>query len=524
MSHPTSSMQRRTLLRAVGAAFLGATAGLPALTSSAHAEDAVAAEKRPLRQLRGMWIASVVNINWPSKTGLTPEVQMAEYLAWLDVAQSRRLNAVFAQIRPTADAFWPSPFEPWSQYLSGVQGQDPGYDPLAFMISAAHERGLAFHGWFNPYRVSMQADPSKLVATHPARVHPDWVVPYAGKLYYNPGLPEVRAFVQDAIMDAVSRYDLDGVHFDDYFYPYPVGTQVFNDDAAFAAHGAGFPDRAAWRRHNIDLLVSEMQGRVRDVKPEVAWGVSPFGIWRNAATDPLGSATGGTQSYDANHADTRGWVRNGLLDYIAPQIYWHIGLPVADYAALAPWWAGVADGTDVQLWIGQAAYKVTTAGQPAAWFQTPELSSHLTLNKAHPQIGGDIWYNANDVRADRIGSISQVVADHYSHPALPPLLPRLAAGPRPHHPVITKAELGDDGVSLCFHATAHQTPRLYAIYRFTCGGEHDFTDGRNLIAVLPGGRDGAWTDPTGTSDVTYHVTALDAANRESTPSPARCPN
>jgi uncharacterized lipoprotein YddW (UPF0748 family) len=358
----------------------------------------------------------------------------------------------------------------------------------------------------------MQADPAKLVPTHPGRIHPEWMVPYAGKLYYNPGLPEVRAFVQDAIMDAVSRYDLDGVHFDDYFYPYPVGTQVFNDDAAFAAHGGGWTDRAAWRRHNIDLLVTEMQARVRAAKPEVAWGVSPFGIWRNAASDPLGSATAGTQSFDANHADTRRWVRDGLLDYIAPQLYWHIGLAVADYAALAPWWAGVADGTDVQLWIGQAGYKVALTGQPAPWFDPTELSRHLTLNAGYPQVGGDIWYNANDVRADRIGSISQVVADHYPHPALPPLLPRLAGGRRPHHPVITSARLTADGVALSFHATAHGVPRLYAVYRFG-DADRDFTDGRNLVAVLPGGRDGTWTDPDGTDSVTYHVTALDAAAR-----------
>jgi uncharacterized lipoprotein YddW (UPF0748 family) len=445
---------------------------------------------------------------------------MAEYLAWLDVAKARNLNAVVVQIRPTADAFWPSTLEPWSQYLTGTQGQDPGYDPLAFLISAAHERGLAFHAWFNPYRVSMQADPAKLIPEHPARRHPDWVVPYAGKLYYNPGIPEVRAHCQDAIMDAVTRYDLDGVHCDDYFYPYPVGTQVFPDDATYATYGDGFTDKPAWRRHNIDLFVQELQARIRDAKPEVMWGVSPFGIWRNASADPLGSATNGTQSYDANHADTRTWVRNGWLDYIAPQIYWNIGLPVADYGVLAPWWAGVAEGTDTQLFIGQAAYKVAATGQPTAWFDPAELSKHVALNASHPGIGGDLWYNANDVRQDRIGSVSKVVADHYQNPALPPLLPRLASGQPPHHPVISSIAFGDNGLDLRFHSTANQTPRLYAVYRFT-GEEYNFDDRRNLVAVVPGGRDGVWTDPDGDATAVYFVTALDSANRESSPSPGR---
>ncbi|NUP60957.1 MAG: family 10 glycosylhydrolase, partial [Nonomuraea sp.] len=173
----------------------------------------------PLRQMRGMWIASVVNINWPSKPGLTADEQKAEYLAWLDVAVQRKLNSVFVQIRPTADAFWPSPYEPWSQYLTGTQGQDPGYDPLGFAVEETHKRGLAFHAWFNPYRVSMQPDPAKLHPDHPGRKNPGWILPFGGKLYYNPGLPEVRKFCQDAMMDAVTRYDIDGLHFDDYFYP-----------------------------------------------------------------------------------------------------------------------------------------------------------------------------------------------------------------------------------------------------------------------------------------------------------------
>jgi uncharacterized lipoprotein YddW (UPF0748 family) len=326
----------------------------------------------PKRQFRAMWIASVVNIDWPSATGLSETALKAEFDQWLDLARRLNFNAVVVQVRPTADAFWPSPYEPWSQYLTGVPGQDPGWDPLGFMVAEAHKYNLEFHAWFNPYRVSMPSpaagpDINKLAPGAPARAHPDWVLPYpvgtaASRLYYNPGLPEVRQFVEDAILDAVNRYDIDGVHFDDYFYPYPAAGQDFGDDATYAQHGAGFASKADWRRHNIDLLVQEMGQRVHAAKPWVKFGVSPFGIWRNVAADPLGSDTFGTQSYDANFADTRKWVKNGWLDYITPQVYWNIGLPVADYAKLVPWWADVVAGTKVQLYIGQADYKVAAAG------------------------------------------------------------------------------------------------------------------------------------------------------------------
>lgn len=321
---------------------------------------------------------------------------------------------MFLQVRPTADALWPSPYEPWAQCLTGVQGQDPGWDPLGTAVREAHARGLELHAWFNPYRVANHTDPSRLVATHPARLHPDWVLPYGGKLYYNPGLPEVRTFVQDAMLDAVSRYDIDGVHWDDYFYPYPVAGQVFADDAAYEEYGADFPDRAAWRRDNTDLLVSGMAERIKEIKPGARFGISPFGVWRNAATDPLGSDTrAGVQTYDDLHADTRKWVKEGWIDYICPQIYWNIGFAAADYAKLLPWWAETVRGTGVGLYVGEALYKAGDPAQPAAWQDPAELSRHLDLAATHPEVGGHVFFSAQHVEADRIGAMARVVADHY---------------------------------------------------------------------------------------------------------------
>lgn len=374
----------------------------------------------PAGALRGMWLATVANRDWPSKAGLTAAQQRAELLAHLDTAVERRLNAVIFQVRPTADALWASPFEPWAQYLTGVQGKDPGWDPLGTAVTEAHARGLELHAWFNPYRVANHTDPTRLVASHPARVHPDWIVPYGGKLYYNPGLPEVRAFVQDAMLDAVGKYAVDAVHWDDYFYPYPVAGQVFDDDAAYAAHGGQFPDRAAWRRNNIDRLVLETAARIREVRPGTQFGISPFGVWRNATTDPLGSdSRAGVQTYDDLHADTRKWVRENWIDYICPQLYWNIGFAAADYAKLVPWWSQVAQGSRTKLYVGEALYKAGDPAQPAAWQDPAELSAHLTLAANHPQVGGHVFFSAKEVAADRIGAMARVVADHYQQPAKP---------------------------------------------------------------------------------------------------------
>lgn len=373
------------------------------------------------RELRGMWVATIANTDWPSKAGLSADAQRAELIAYLDRAVERKLNAVILQVRPSADALWPSAYEPWAQCLTGVQGKDPGWDPLGTAVQEAHSRGLELHAWFNPYRVANHTDLSKLTASHPARRHPDWVLPYGGKLYYNPGLPEVRAFVRDAMLDAVRRYDVDAVHWDDYFYPYPVAGETFADGAAYEKYGAGFPDRAAWRRDNTDKLVRETAERVKSLKPGVRFGISPFGVWRNAATDPAGSDTrAGVETYDDLYADTRGWIKKGWIDYICPQLYWNIGYPAADYAVLVPWWSEVVRGTGVDLFIGEALYKCGDPAQPAAWQDPAELSHHIVLAARHDQVRGHAYFSAKSVVTDRIGALDQVVADHYRSRARPP--------------------------------------------------------------------------------------------------------
>ncbi|MFB0615165.1 glycoside hydrolase family 10 protein [Streptomyces sp. AGS-58] len=419
-------MSRRTFTLAALSTLATAAGG----TAGAGAEAAVPAPgahpgsyrlPRTGAEMRGVWLATVANRDWPSRPGLPASTQRKELIAHLDHAARRRLNTVVFQVRPTADAFWPSPYEPWSEYLTGTQGGNPGWDPLGTAVREAHARGLELHAWFNPYRIANHTDPGRLAPSHPARRHPDWVVPYGGRLYYNPGLPEVRAFVRRAMLDAVARYPVDAVHFDDYFYPYPVAGQTFDDEDAYDRYGGAFPGRAAWRRDNIDKLVRETAADIRRVRPGTRFGISPFGVWRNASTDARGSETrAGVQTYDDLYADTRKWVRGNWIDYIVPQLYWHIGFAAADYAELVAWWAEVARGTRTRLYIGEALYKAGAAGQPSPWQDPVELSRHLTLAARYPEVRGHVFFAAEEVAADPVGAMARVVADHYRRSAVPP--------------------------------------------------------------------------------------------------------
>ncbi|MET9609040.1 family 10 glycosylhydrolase [Streptomyces sp. NPDC006512] len=415
---------RRRLL-AAAAGVLAATAAGPAAAAARRpaagaAPEGAGAARGTGPEFRGMWIATVENVDWPSRSGLSAATQRAELLSLLDAAVERRLNTVILQVRPAADALWPSAREPWSQWLTGQQGRDPGWDPLGTAVTEAHARGLELHAWFNPYRVANHTDPRRLVASHPARRNPGWTVAYGGKLYYNPGLPQVRAFVQEAMLDAVARYPVDGVHWDDYFYPYPVAGEYFDDDEAFAEYGGSFASRADWRRHNTDTLVREMSERLRTVRPAARFGISPFAVWRNGDVDPQGSATrAGVATYDDLYADTRKWVTEGWLHYIAPQAYWHIGHPTADYAAVVPWWARTVAGTGVDLYVGEALYRCDADSPTAAWRDPAELSRHLRLARKHPEVRGHSYFSAKQVAADPNGAMATVVADHYPT-AVPP--------------------------------------------------------------------------------------------------------
>jgi uncharacterized lipoprotein YddW (UPF0748 family) len=371
------------------------------------------ATARTQQKMRGMWLATVRNWDWPSRPGLDKKIQQKELAKLLDAAVERRLNAVFFQVRPTADALWPSPYEPWAEYLVGVQGRDPGWDPLDFAVREAHQRGLELHAWFNPYRVAEHTNLGRLTVDHPARKHPEWVLEYGDKLYYNPGLPEVNEFIQNTMLDAVRRYPVDGVHFDDYFYPYPVPGKKFPDEAAYEKYGRNFADRGDWRRDNINQLIRNMKEQIVSINRQIRFGVSPFAIWRNHTTDPQGSQTKtDVQSYDDLYADTRLWVQKGWIDYVMPQLYWPLGFQIADYAKLVPWWAQTVEGTSVDLYIGEALYKVGSKN-PAAWLNPAELSRHLAFASRYRQVHGHVYFSAKFVAENPLDALTRVIKDHY---------------------------------------------------------------------------------------------------------------
>ena len=476
--------------------------------------------------LRGIWIASVTNIDWPSRPGLTPAAQQAELVGYYDLAVAQRYNTVVVQVRPTADAFWPSPLEPWSKYLTGTQGGDPGYDPLAFAVAEAHRRNLEFHAWFNPYRITMNltTDVAGLSATHPAKLHPEWTIPYGGKLYYNPGIPEAREYCQAAIMDAVTRYDIDAVHFDDYFYPYPVVGEVVHDEAQYAQYGAG-RSLADWRRDNINALITGLGSAIKSAKPWVKFGVSPFGVWMNQVNDARGSATqAGVQTYTDLYADTRRWVLEEWIDYICPQVYWAESLAVADYNVIVDWWSNVVAGRDVHLYVGQATYKIGASTQSPEWNNLPqEMSNHLLFNSTRPEVDGNIYFSAKDVRANRLDGMGIVGRDWYRHPALVPPMPWIdASGPKA--PKDLSASVGGSGTTVRWRA-GDSTTVSYAVYRIPVTDQRVkpddcvVADATNLVATMRAVSGyQTWTDASaGGQRYTYVITGLDRTWNESVP-------
>ncbi|MBG9914979.1 hypothetical protein ABD67_08600 [Bacillus sonorensis] len=386
----------------------------------------VMCENSQSREFRAVWIATVTNIDWPSQKGLTVEQQKEEYLKLLNDVTEMGMNAVVVQIKPTADAFYPSAYGPWSEYLTGVQGKDPGYDPLCFLLEEAHRRDLEFHAWFNPYRITMNhTDLNRLSADHPARKHPDWVVAYGSQLFYNPGIPKAQDFIVKGIEEVVKNYDIDAVHMDDYFYPYKIAGKEFPDFDTYEQYGKDrFANIEDWRRDNVNQLVKQINSAIKKEKPNVKFGISPFGVWRNKADDPTGSnTTAGMTNYDDLYADTREWIQKGYLDYIAPQIYWSIGFAPAAYDILVDWWKNEVNNRPVHLYIGQAAYKINNNSDPA-WSDPEEYPRQIALNRTS-HVSGSIHFSLKDLNRNPLGVKDRLTSDLYRTPALIPEMPWL---------------------------------------------------------------------------------------------------
>ncbi len=361
--------------------------------------------------MRGVWLTTVSRLDWPpissvnvSNPAVRINQQQKALTDKLDKLKSLGINTVFFQVKPDGTALWSSKILPWSDVMTGHIGQDPGYDPLQFMLDEAHKRGMKVHAWFNPYRVSVNTKPrtvaelNRTLSMHPASVfvlHRDWIRTAGDRFVLDPGIPEARDWITSIVAEVVSRYPVDGVQFDDYFYNESPGSTL-DDSQTFSKYGQGFSSKADWRRHNTQLLVEQVSRTIKQLKPNVEFGISPAGVWRNRSHDPAGSNTRGAAAYDESYADTRLWVQEGLLDYIAPQLYWPFARDAARYDVLAKWWADVVKPTHTRLYIGIALYKV---GEPSKnepdWMVSggvPELKKQLDLNDAVPQISGTILF------------------------------------------------------------------------------------------------------------------------------------
>ncbi|MFD2203441.1 glycoside hydrolase family 10 protein [Shivajiella indica] len=383
------------------------------------------------REFRGVWIATVANIDWPSSATDPYEKQKEDFLKLLDYYKSLNFNTVIVQIRAAGDAMYPSRFAPWSRYLTGQEGLKPqtNEDPLSWMILETHRRGMEFHAWLNPYRATMNLDTASLSPEHDFYKNRDWMVKYDTKYYYNPGLPEVREHLINIIQEVVKNYLVDGIHFDDYFYPYKVNGAKFDDEIAFEIYG--MPDQKIedWRRENVSLLIWEVSEAIKSQKPWVQFGVSPFGVWRNKDKDPLGSKTNASQTnYDDLYADVLSWMRFGWIDYLIPQIYWSMDYNLAPYRELVSWWS--QNSFNTKIYVGNGPYKVRE-NSDTAWNDPMEIPNQLSLSKVSPNIYGNAFFSAKSMYLKNRDVADLIRQNHFRFPVLPPISIRNPVSPEP---------------------------------------------------------------------------------------------
>ena len=482
---------------------------------------AASAQFASKHEFRGVWIATVHNLDWPSsRSTFGGSQQRAQFVAMLDKLQAAGVNAVFFQVRSEADALYDSPYEPWSYWLTGAQGvaPDPFYDPLTFAVEEARKRGMELHAWFNPYRAVGSSGYTRH-SSHVSVQHPEWTFSIGNLAVLNPGLQEVRDYVATVIADVVRRYDIDGVHFDDYFYPYPPNQIASQDIATFNADPRGFRSIHDWRRDNVNLLMAQVADSVHTIRPSVKFGISPFGIWKNGV--PSGIV--GLDAYNVIYADPVAWLEAGSVDYLAPQLYWAFG-GGQDYAKLAPWWAERTGEAGRHLYTGHGLYRAERATFSGNLFSPSEIPRQVRFNRARDDISGSVFFRAKNISVfSSSGFADTLQTDLYRSPALtPPMDWKDISAPDPPGS-LTFSRTGADQIMLSWTApSAPSAPeaRRYVVYRMRSPTPPPtafaIDDLNNLIAVT--GETSFVDSPgmvAGADPLHYFVTSISANSIES---------
>ncbi|MCR9226897.1 MAG: family 10 glycosylhydrolase [Flavobacteriaceae bacterium] len=426
-----------------------------------------AVTKAPKEEFRGVWIATVANIDWPKHPDDDVAKKKKDFINILDFYQKMNFNAAIVQVRTAGDALYPTDLAPWSRYLSGTEGKAPsGFEnPLEWMISETHKRGMEFHAWLNPYRATVSLDTTLLSQEHDYYQHPDWMVSYGTKNYYNPGLPKVREKFGRIIEELVTQYELDAIHFDDYFYPYKIEGESFDDTETFSIYGLEGQTMEDWRRSNVDSLVKNVHRTIKKHKPWVQFGISPFGVWKNKSTDPQGSDTkAGQTTYEDLYADPLLWVQQGWLDYLAPQVYWSMEYPVASHKTIAAWWAN--NSLNTNLYIGNGTYKIKNNADKA-WEKKNEIPKQLNYSRNLENIRGNIFFSAKSLIGQHEKVNQKLQKKYYGLPA---------GNPGPLNqvvrdiqlPVIASLQYNNQILDLCISHT-DDVPRFLNLYAFKKG-------------------------------------------------------
>lgn len=442
------------------------------------------AQKRelyPKTEFRGVWIATVVNIDWPKASTDMVEKEKADYLEILDTYKKLNFNAVIVQIRSVGDAFYPSNLSPWSRFLTGKEGVEPQpyYDTLAWMIDQAHQRGFEFHAWMNPYRATFDLNKAQLSPNHDIFKHPEWMIEYAGKIYYDPALPEVRSHLTRIVEEVVEKYDIDAIHFDDYFYPYTVPGKSFNDNASYKMYGKGL-SLADWRRANVNIFVQGISQTIKSCKPWVQFGISPFGVWRNKSVDPKGSDTQSTSNYDDLYADPLLWMDEKWIDYIIPQLYWSMKNTRANYSKLVKWWSENSNNT--AIYIGHATYKIK-ADSDKSWNYIEEIPTQINYSRDFSNVQGNAFYSAKMFVNKNMDVVRLLEENQFKYPALPPAVPNLKKVVV-DIPSITEFMKHDGNYYFTIKNPLNTKVRYITIYSANTAGNVNYNDPKQILRKI----------------------------------------